>query len=134
MVSVKHKSKSKSKSKNRYGYRGNPFLKYSRINRRDRKYCSCLMIVRHQNPKVNPYAICNKSIYKDKGLKRKFSLDCGVVYDLDKYKLTYLQSYAKERNIPYHGLTKKKLIRKLRDSIIKTKVKRSRKSRLLKRN
>jgi len=56
------------------GYVNSPFLKYSRLPRLDRKYCSCLMAVRYKqqdNPNANPYAICTYNVYIKRGKTKK---------------------------------------------------------------
>lgn len=132
------KSKTRTMSKTRLsnkGYYEKPFLKYSRLPRNERKYCSCVMAVRHRkyktkNKEMNPYAICTSNIYTKKGKKRSQTLDCGINYDLDNYHIDYIKAYARERGIPLTyvnnegkrvSYAKKTLIKKLRDSMIDKK-------------
>jgi hypothetical protein len=107
------------------------FLKYARLARVSRKYCSCVMEVRKKsNGSINPYAVCINSVYKTRKLKKPYNLECGLNYDLDSYSLEHIQQYAKEKNIPLTYINKegkKKerskgyLIRKLRDYMISKK-------------
>lgn len=107
------------------------FLKYARLARVSRKYCSCVMEVRKKSHGgVNPYAVCINSVYKTRKLKKPYNLECGLNYDLDSYSLEHIQQYAKEKNIPLTYINKegKKterskgyLIRKLRDYMISKK-------------
>lgn len=130
------KSKSKRKgSIKRLGYAGKPFLKYSRLPRLDRKYCSCIMAVRHNKYKskdkdMNPYGICTYNVYIKRRKQKSKTLDCGINYDLDNYNIDYLKAYAKERGIPLTYVNEKgkrvyyakdTLIRKLRKSMIDAK-------------
>jgi hypothetical protein len=119
------------------GYVNSPFLKYSRLPRLDRKYCSCLMAVRYKqqdNPNANPYAICTYNVYIKRGKFKKNTLDCGINYDFDNYHIGHLKAYAKEKGIPLHRidnngnsveLSKTSIIRKLRDDMIKAKKEKS---------
>jgi hypothetical protein len=147
---VKKKTKSKSKSKtgskskvktmskthlSNKGYYDKPFLKYARMNLLDRKYCSCVMAVRHRKYKtndeeLNPYGVCTHNIYIKRKKKKSKKLDCGINYDLDNYHIDYIKAYAKERGIPLSYINKegkrelyakKTLINKLRKSIIDKK-------------
>lgn len=145
MEKTKSKGKSKrTKSKSnrmtktqlaKRGYHNTPFLKYSRLPRQDRKYCSCVMAVRHRkyktkNKDINPYAICTFNIYVKRGRKKSNTLDCGINYDLDNYHIDYVKAYAKERGIPLTyvnasgkrvSYAKKTLIQKLRKIMIDKK-------------
>jgi hypothetical protein len=131
-------SKEKSMSKTRLskmGYYDKPFLKYTRMNKLDRKYCSCVMAVRHRKYKtndeqLNPYAVCTYNIYVRQKKKKSKKLDCGINYDLDNYHIDYVKAYAKERGIPLSYINnqgkrvsypKKTLINKLRKSMIDKK-------------
>ncbi len=107
----------------------NHFLKYARLSRVSRKYCSCVMEVRKKT-QTKPYGICVNSVYKTRKLKKPFNLECGLNYDLDSYSLEHIQEYAKEKNIPLTYInkdgketdrSKSFLIRKLRDYMIKKK-------------
>jgi len=132
------KTKERAMSKTRLskkGYYDKPFLKYTRMNRLDRKYCACVMAVRHRkyktkNEQLNPYAICTHNVYITKNKKKPIKLDCGINYDLDNYHVDYLKAYARERGIPltYKNIEgkrkpfgKKTLINKLRKSMIDKK-------------
>lgn len=129
---------SKTMSKTRLsqkGYYDKPFLKYTRMSRLDRKYCSCVMAVRHRKYKtkdkeMNPYAICTNNVYIKRKKQRNKSLDCGINYDLDNYHINYIKAYARERKIPLTyvnsegkrvNYAKKTLINKLRNLMIKKK-------------
>lgn len=135
---INNKSKSRTMSKTRLsnkGYYDKPFLKYSRLPLTERKYCSCVMAVRHRKYKtkdieMNPYAICTYNIYEKNRKSRSKTLDCGINYDLDNYHIDYLKAYAKERKIPITYVNsegkrvpyaKKTLINKLRQSMIEKK-------------
>jgi hypothetical protein len=141
MKTQKHKTtKSKTTFKKRNnssqkGYTGKPFLKYSRLPLLERKYCSCIMAVRHRKYKtkdkdMNPYGICIHNVYLKRGKTKNRNLDCGINYDLDNFKIEYLKAYAKERGIPltYVNATGKRvyysktsLVNKLRKSMIEAK-------------
>lgn len=112
----------------------NHFLKYARLARVSRKYCSCVMEVRRssdqKDQKVNPYAICINSVYKTRKLNKPPNLECGLNYDLDTYSLEHIQAYAKEKNIPIKYVnkdgkeverSKSFLVKKLRDYMISRK-------------
>jgi len=136
---IKNKSTRKSFKKKPLGYTKTPFLKYSRLPRLDRKYCSCIMAVRHhqyksKNNNMNPYGICIHNVYLNRGKQHNKNLDCGINYDLDNYNIEYLKSYAKERKIPLTYVnnigkrvyySKQTLISKLRKSIIDAKKRKS---------
>ena len=143
MKTSKKKSRTMSKTRlSQKGYYDKPFLKYARMSRLDRKYCSCVMAVRHKKYKskdkdMNPYAICVNNIYLRRKKKKSKSLDCGINYDLDNYHMDYLKAYAKERKIPVTyvnnegkrvGYAKKTLINKLRASMIEAKKRTSKSS------
>ena len=132
---MKTKSKERTMSKTRLstkGYYDKPFLKYSRLPRRERKYCSCVMAVRHRkyktkDPVINPYAVCTYNVYSKRGKSRSKTLDCGINYDLDNYHIEYIKAYAKERGIPLTHTNKEGkrveysksvLIKKLREPMI----------------
>lgn len=143
-TSKKRNSKTKKRTMSRTrlsqkGYYDKPFLKYSRLARLDRKYCSCIMAVRHRKYKtkdkeMNPYAICTSNVYLKRKKKKSKSLDCGINYDLDNYHMDYLKAYARERKIPLTYVNKEgkrveyakaTLIKKLRESMIKAKKEKS---------
>lgn len=59
----------------------------------EKKYCSCLSKLRGARPK-GAYAICTKSVYHTRGLKRNKIVRCY------KHKnLTELRMYAKSKGI-----------------------------------
>ena len=82
----------------------------SRLNKYQRRYCSCLMKVRPTVKKNASYPICYSSIKrKYKSMKKKKSFDkvinlgnlnCLFNYDFNKYTLRDLQYLAKEKGIP----------------------------------
>ena len=90
--------------------------KTAKLSRPERKYCSCVMKVRGNHFKknvknvkrtkktdlLNPYAICNKSVLKNKkyaGMKGK-RISCSINYDFKKYPTEYLQAYSIEHSLP----------------------------------
>ena len=58
------------------------------------KYCSCI-IKTSARPIRNPYAICTKSVYGSRGLKRDKVVHCLPYYDFNSYEPRHLLGYAK---------------------------------------
>jgi hypothetical protein len=139
ITQTKKRSKTKrTMSKTRLsqkGYYDKPFLKYSRLPILDRKYCSCIMAVRHKkyksnNEDMNPYAICTNNVYLRRNKKKNRSLNCSINYDFDNYHMDYLKAYAKEKGVSVTyvnsegkrvSYAKSTLISKLRKLIIDKK-------------
>lgn len=111
------------------------FHKRTRLPKRERSYCSCLLTVRAKS-KVNPYGICTNSIYVQRGQKRPV-MDCSINYKLENIPMDQLKFLAKERKVSLYSInkkTKKKsltkkhiLIRRLQDDIIFKKSKKIKK-------
>tara|TARA_Y100000590_G_scaffold14063_2_gene16894 strand:+ start:15413 stop:15811 length:399 start_codon:yes stop_codon:yes gene_type:complete len=101
-------------------YNSNKAMKKSaKLSLPERKYCSCVMKVRgnhfkktvknvkraKKNDLLNPYAICNKSVLKNKkyaGIKGK-RISCSINYNFKKYPTEYLQAYSLEHKLPIVG-------------------------------
>ena len=112
----------------------------------ERKYCSCLQKVRSEQyakkpsaykrtkrslrkgTKINPrgeiyseYAICNKSVYQLRNLKRDRVINCSKSYDFNNFTLSELQAYALDKNMPIteksKRLTKKQLLNNIKTKI-----------------
>ena len=109
----------------------------------ERKYCSCLQKVRSEQYakkpfaykktkkalrtgiKIDPrgevyseYAICNKSVYQSRKLKRDRVINCSKSYDFNNFTLSELQAYALDKNMPIteksKNLTKKQLLNNIK--------------------
>lgn len=116
----------------------------------ERKYCSCLQKVRTQQYNKNPelykktkkrirtgksvekrgeiyseYAICNKSVYQRKKLKRNRVINCSLSMDFDKLTLEELEAYAIDKNIPVQvnkkNVSRTQLLNAINDKIKKEK-------------
>jgi len=88
------------------------------LNGIQRRYCSCLISVRHKSKKKksNPYAICTKSVYGSKGLTRKKAVGCDFGYNYNKMDTESLQELAAEKKLiapKEKKLSKAKLIYRL---------------------
>lgn len=117
--------------------KGDTFLLDSRLNRTQRKFCSCIMDVRVGIAKSKKrktsnfdisYPICYKSIkgryikdQKFKKIKRRKkrtfeeeiklkNLNCLFNYDFNKYTLEDLQYLAKSKDIPTRHIKKGKKV------------------------
>ena len=126
----------------------NPISKKSKLNLIDRKYCSCLQKVRTSEYKKNPneykktkkllrnkkpvplgnvyneYAVCNKSVYHSRGLKRDAMVNCAQNYDFDALPMTALQAFAIDKNMKLttkYGrmLSKKQLLQNIKNKNMK---------------
>jgi hypothetical protein len=107
----------------------NIFDKKTRLGKRERSYCSCLLKVREKS-KVNPYGICTNTIYNKHG-KTRPPVDCSINYIYENVPIEQLRSLAKERKISNYSYNKKThrrtltkkhiLIRRLEDDVISKK-------------
>jgi hypothetical protein len=105
------------------------FLPKSPLTKIQRKYCTCLVDVRDKSKgKVNPYAVCTKSIYTTRGLSRNTQVGCDSNYNYDKMSEASLIGIAKEKSISLKNKKNKKASKKLlasrlsgRIQVIKTK-------------
>jgi len=112
---------------------GDIFHKRTRLAKRERSYCSCLLKVREKS-KVNPYGICTNSIYVQQGQRRPI-VDCSINYKLENVPTEQLKLLAKERKVSVYSVNKKTkkrslskkhiLIRRVQDDIITKKAKRN---------
>ncbi len=78
------------------------FRKRASLSRRERKYCTCLLKVREKT-KINPYAICTRSLYNLQGIKRRKTVDCDYNYNYEKIPVNMIRSLANERKVPIKG-------------------------------
>ena len=141
-TSKKKKERGK-KTKRRY------FIKDdSKLPLIERKYCSCLQKVRTQQYNKNPelykktkkrirtgksvekrgeiyseYAICNKSVYQLKKLKRNRVINCSLSMDFNKLTIEELEAYAIDKNIPVQvnkkNVSRTQLLKAINDKIKK---------------
>jgi hypothetical protein len=79
------------------------FKKRALLTKRERKYCTCLLKVREKS-KINPYAICTRSLYNLQGIKRRKIVDCDYNYNYEKIPVKMLRSLATERKVPIKGI------------------------------
>jgi hypothetical protein len=113
----------------------NIFDKKTRLPKRERSYCSCLLRVREKS-KINPYGVCTNTIYNRHG-KRRPIVDCTINYIYENIPIEQLRALAKERKISIYSYNKKTktraltqnhiLIRRLEDDIISKKSRRTHK-------
>lgn len=105
----------------------------------ERRYCSCLISVRHKyktkKQKTNPYAICTKAVYGSKGLTRKKNVGCDFGYNYNKMDRESLQELADEKKLTSpkeKNLSKNKLVYRLseRRQLYKNKMYKQLKSQL----
>jgi hypothetical protein len=87
------------------------FDKKTRLGKRERSYCSCLLKVREKS-KINPYGICTHAIYNSHGRKRP-TVDCPINYIYENVPIEQLRALAKERKISIYSYNKKTKKRKL---------------------
>ena len=87
--------------KDKYSYK-KTIKNTSKLSKREKKYCSCLMKVRatlkKRNPRA-PYAICTNSLYNAQNLKRTKRIDCSKFYEFNNIKLKNLREFAREKKI-----------------------------------
>jgi hypothetical protein len=109
------------------------------LNGIQRRYCSCLISVRHKYKSKkkgpNPYAICTNSVYGSKGLTRKKAVGCEFGYNYNKMDKESLQELAAEKKLispKEKRVSKNKLIYKLseRRQLYKNKMYKQLKSQL----
>ena len=109
------------------------------LNGIERRYCSCLVEVRHkyktQKKKANPYAICTNAVYGSKGLTRKKAVGCDFSYNFNKMDKESLQELAAEKKLispKEKNLSKDKLVYRLseRRQLYKNKMYKKLKSQL----
>jgi hypothetical protein len=67
------------------------------LNRREQKYCRCLVHVR--SSKMSPYGICTNSVYNLQKKKRKRIVPCSKNYDFNLFTVEEIRLYAKEKKI-----------------------------------
>lgn len=92
-----------------------------KLTKRDKKYCSCVMMVMGEQRKnkekdtdrKNPYALCTWSLYNREGKERKGQIDCKKYYKYEKYNLDSIKEYAKRNGIKITGKKKQELIDEL---------------------
>lgn len=92
---------------NRYSHKKG-LRKTSKLNNREKRYCSCLMKVRANLSRKNtrgPYGICTSSVYNKQNKKRTKLIKCSKNYNFKVYSLKHLKEYAREKKIK---LTKNK--------------------------
>ncbi len=109
------------------------------LNGIQRRYCSCLVSVRHKykskKKQANPYAICTKAVYSSRGLTRKKAVGCDFGYNFNKMDKESLQELADEKNLigpKEKNLSKDKLVYRLseRRQLYKNKMYKKLKSQL----
>jgi hypothetical protein len=89
------------------------FTPNSPLTKLERKYCTCLLDVRDKSKgKVNPYAVCTKSIYTTRGLTRHKQVGCDYNYNYDSMNQKSLFQLAKEKKLT-KGKAQKKLTKKM---------------------
>lgn len=125
-----------------------PIASKSIIKLVDRKYCSCLQKVRTSQYEKNPggykktkkllrnkksvplgnvyneYAVCNRSVYHTRGLKRDAMVNCSQNYDFDNFSMSALQSFAIDKNMKLKTpsgrmLSKKQLLKNIKEKTAK---------------
>lgn len=125
-----------------------PISSKSIIKLVDRKYCSCLQKVRTSQYEKNPggykktkkslrnkkpaplgnvyneYAVCNRSVYHTRGLKRDAMVNCSQNYDFDNFSMFALQAFAIDKNMKLKTksgrmLTKKQLLKNIKEKTAK---------------
>lgn len=147
-----NKAKTTSKKKKEQGKKTKRyFIKDdSKLPLIERKYCSCLQKVRTQQYNKNPelykktkkrirtgksvekrgkiyseYAICNKSVYQLKKLKRNRVINCSLSMDFNKLTMEELEAYAIDKNIPVQvnkkNVSRTQLLKAINDKIKKEK-------------
>ena len=76
----------------------------------EKKYCECVVKVSKNSPRYNPYAICTKSVYGSRGIKRDKIIQCSQKVNFSDFTLAELKGYAKMKKLKYQGLKKSQLI------------------------
>lgn len=99
------------------------FKKKTRLSKREKKYCSCLMKVRGKSKKLKrdkidaPYGICTNSVYNLQNKKRTKRISCLKNYDLSRFTFLQLKALAIEKKINIrkkgHYISKRSLLNKL---------------------
>ena len=151
--SIKNKKKTaKRKSATKKTNKRNLINKTSNLPLIERKYCSCLQQVRSEQYQKKPklytktkkalrsgkkipqrgeiyseYAICNRSVYQTRGLKRDRVINCSLSLNFDELTLSEIQAYALDKNIPIEK-NKKPLTRSQLMTKINTKINKERSS------
>lgn len=81
----------------------NFFLSNSRLTRKQRKYCHCLMKAR--TAKESPYKKCNYFVKID-----KTKTNCFLNYDFENYSLEEIRLLCKEKKIKTFYMKNKKKV------------------------